>query len=169
MGAVFEIEHVRLKKRLVAKTLHPGLRTRDDFLVRMEIEAQTLARIAHPNIVAVHDLGVTADGIPFFATEKPDLYAVGCVLFELITGQRPFKGPTPRDYMMQHLGQPPARLSETAPKGVPKALDELVASALEKDPAKRPQSALRFASQLHQIRQGSHKVELAQANTTEEM
>lgn len=39
MGAVFEIEHVRLKKRLVAKTMHPGLRARQDFLTRMEIES----------------------------------------------------------------------------------------------------------------------------------
>ncbi len=272
MGAVFEIEHVRLKKRLVAKTLHPGLRTRDDFLTRMETEAQTLARIAHPNIVAVHDLGVTSDGIPFFvmeklegsdlrrllrsrryldlddalmivedilealahahregvvhrdikpeniflarsgtetitkvldfgivkvmddprnltgqrflgtpqyaspeqlrgeaATEKTDLYAVGCVLFELVTGHRPFKGPTPRDYMMQHLSQPAPTLASVAQNAFPKALEEIVASALAKDPAKRPSNALWFASQLHQIRQVAQKIELAQANTTEEM
>lgn len=70
MGAVFEVEHLRLKKRLMAKTMHPGLRARQDFVTRMEVEAQTLARIAHPNIVQVHDLGVTDDGIPFFIMEK---------------------------------------------------------------------------------------------------
>jgi serine/threonine protein kinase len=70
MGAVYEGEHVKLRRRVCIKMIHPGLRGRDDFLQRMEIEAQTLARLDHPGIVKVFDLGVTDDGIPYFVMEK---------------------------------------------------------------------------------------------------
>jgi serine/threonine-protein kinase len=70
MGAVHEVEHVRLEKRYVAKTLHPGMLTRKDLVKRMEREAKILARIAHPNLVDVHDLGVTEDGFPYFVMDK---------------------------------------------------------------------------------------------------
>lgn len=261
-GAVFEIEHRRLRKRLAAKMLHPGLRSRETFLARMDIEAQTLARLSHPNIVDVHDLGVTSDGIPFFVMEKlegsdlrrilrqrgrvsvdealgmvadaldglehahrqgvihrdikpenlfaarvgdhvvtkildfgiaklvdndenltgdhflgtpqyaspellrckpltpkADLYAMGCVLFELVSGRRPFPGPTLRDYAYQHIKRVPPRIAEGL--DVPAELDALVASALSKNPDDRPASAHDFAVELRRFRRDLRKSERA--------
>jgi hypothetical protein len=101
------------------------------------------------------------------ASEKTDIYAAGCVLFELIAGRRPFLGPTTPDIIRQHLEDAPPRLSSLVP--VPERLDALVASALAKDPSERPVTALWFAAQLHQIAQTAEHIELATANTTEEM
>lgn len=98
-------------------------------------------------------------------TEKVDIYAVGCVLFELLSGRRPFAG-TPREVLGMHLHEQPPRVSELV--RVPRALDDLVARALEKDPAARPTSALWFSHQLNQIRRLEAGVELASANTTQE-
>src|SRR5262249_24150471 len=69
MEAVYEVEHARLGKRYIAKTLRARLRSRQDLIARMELEAKTLARISHPNIVEVHHLDVTPSGIRYFIME----------------------------------------------------------------------------------------------------
>lgn len=71
-----------------------------------------------------------------------DLYATGAMLFELVTGQIPFDGPTPVSILMKHVQQPPPRPSESAPEaGIPDALDEVILRALAKEPQDRWQSA----------------------------
>ncbi|MBX3224184.1 MAG: protein kinase [Labilithrix sp.] len=70
MGVVYEIEHVRLKKRYVAKVIHDQIRNDEGAAKRMEREAQVLAGISHPNIVQVHDIGTTQDGVSYFVMEK---------------------------------------------------------------------------------------------------
>jgi serine/threonine-protein kinase len=70
MGVVYEIEHVRLKKRYVAKIIHEQIKEDKGAAKRMEREAQVLAGITHPNIVQVHDVGITADGVSYFVMEK---------------------------------------------------------------------------------------------------
>lgn len=72
MGVVYEIEHVRLRKRYVAKTIHDHIRNEDGALKRMEREAQALAAINHPNVVQVNDFGTTTDGVTYFVMEKLD-------------------------------------------------------------------------------------------------
>lgn len=70
MGVVYEIEHIRLKKRYVAKVIHEQIRHDEGAAKRMEREAQVLAAISHPNIVQVHDVGTTPDGVSYFVMEK---------------------------------------------------------------------------------------------------
>ncbi|MBX3218012.1 MAG: protein kinase [Labilithrix sp.] len=70
MGVVYEIEHVRLKKRYVAKVIHDQIRNDEGAAKRMEREAQVLAGISHPNVVQVHDIGTTQDGVSYFVMEK---------------------------------------------------------------------------------------------------
>ncbi len=70
MGVVYEIEHVRLKKRYVAKVMHESFRNDEAAFKRMEREAQVLAAITHPNVVQVHDFGTTRDGVHYFVMEK---------------------------------------------------------------------------------------------------
>ncbi|MEU6541527.1 protein kinase [Streptomyces sp. NPDC047000] len=76
-------------------------------------------------------LGQRVDG-------RADLYALGCVLFALLTGRPPFTVPGDfRAVMLRHLHAPPPRLSERRP-GLPAELDFLVTRLLSKDPGDRP-------------------------------
>ncbi|MGH9126069.1 MAG: protein kinase domain-containing protein [Acidimicrobiales bacterium] len=72
---------------------------------------------------------------------RADIYALGLVLFELITGRTPFAGPTEMAVAVQHLNDEPPRLRELR-ANVPPALDALVAQMLAKQPEDRPQSAM---------------------------
>src|SRR5439155_12000125 len=71
---------------------------------------------------------------------RADLYSLGVVLFEMISGAPPFVGDTDMATALAHLNERPPRLSSRAPGGPP-ALDRLVADLLAKDPQRRVPSA----------------------------
>ncbi|WP_370950196.1 serine/threonine-protein kinase [Amycolatopsis sp. cg5] len=66
-----------------------------------------------------------------------DLYALGCLLHEMLTGQPLFSGPTAYAVFERHVKERP-----TPVRGVPAGLNALIGGLLEKDPARRPASAL---------------------------
>nr|WP_275939174.1 serine/threonine protein kinase [Polyangium spumosum] len=70
MGDVVEAEHVALGKRVVVKLLQERHASRADYVDRMRIEAQALAKITHPNLVQVTDFGQTAEGRTFLVMER---------------------------------------------------------------------------------------------------
>ncbi len=72
---------------------------------------------------------------------RTDLYSLGVVLFELLAGEVPFKGPTELAVAVQHLNAIPPHVLDLRP-GIPPALDALVDSLLAKRPEDRPRSAL---------------------------
>ena len=67
---------------------------------------------------------------------RSDLYALGCMLYEALTGQVPFSAPTSRETARKHLYQWPPPPSELA-QGVPPALERLVLTLLDKTPSDR--------------------------------
>ena len=71
---------------------------------------------------------------------RADLYALGCVAYEMLTGAAPFAGRPAHQLFAAHLNETPASVA-TARPDVPRALATLVAHCLEKEPARRPQSA----------------------------
>jgi len=81
-----------------------------------------------------------------------DVYALGCLLFELLTGETPFDGSLPQ-LMLAHLEQRAPRVSWVA-AGVPIDLELLILRALAKDPAHRP-SMLELADALADIADAS--------------
>jgi YVTN family beta-propeller protein len=87
---------------------------------------------------------------------RADIYALGCVLFECLTGQVPFARASEAAVIYAHLEEQPARPSELRP-GLPKALDAVVARALAKDRADRWQTGaeLRAAAQRAITRPGA--------------
>jgi serine/threonine-protein kinase len=71
------------------------------------------------------------------ATGASDLYALGVVGHEMLSGKRPFDRGTPIATALSHVNEPPPPL----PDEIPQDLRELIADCLEKDPEKRPANA----------------------------
>ena len=84
---------------------------------------------------------------------RSDVYAAGCVLFELLTGDPPFTGDTPVAVAYQHVREDPRAPSEINPS-VPPALDAVVLKALAKNPANRYQSSAEMRADLIRVRNG---------------
>jgi len=82
---------------------------------------------------------------------RADIYSVGCVAYWLLTGDLVFRGDTPIAVMMHHAHTAPLPVSQRAELPIPPELDRLILSCLEKDPAKRPQSARELSRQLAEI------------------
>lgn len=78
---------------------------------------------------------------------RSDLYALGCVLFEMLTGEPPFTGATPFEIINRHLNEP-VRL----PPSVPAGMGELVRWMMQKDAAQRPASAELVRVKLRRLR-----------------
>ncbi|MGW7444218.1 protein kinase domain-containing protein [Kitasatospora sp. NPDC054795] len=76
------------------------------------------------------------------ATTDPrsDLYALGCLLHEMLAGEEPFRAPTALGVLRRHVDEPPVPLRELRPD-VPQPLEQLVLDLLAKRPADRPADA----------------------------
>ena len=92
-----------------------------------------------------------AKGAP--VTPASDIYSVGIVLYEMLTGSVPFTGDTPLEIAMKHLSATPEPPSEERPD-VPHELDSIVLRALAKDPADRYQSAEEMDADLARAARG---------------
>jgi serine/threonine-protein kinase len=82
---------------------------------------------------------------------RADIYSVGCVAYWLLTGELVFRGDTPIAVMMHHAHTPPVPVSERTELPIPPELDRLILACLEKDPAKRPQSARELSRRLADV------------------
>jgi serine/threonine protein kinase len=72
---------------------------------------------------------------------RADVYALGCVAYFLLTGQLVFEADTSIKMLLQHVQTQPIPPSARTELPIPRELDDLVLSCLEKDPDKRPQDA----------------------------
>jgi serine/threonine-protein kinase len=93
-----------------------------------------------------------AKGAPVDQTS--DLYSVGVVLYELLTGVVPFSGDTPVEIAMKHLSSAPEAPSAKRAE-IPRDLDLVVLRALAKDPADRYQSAEEMDADLARVARGA--------------
>jgi tetratricopeptide (TPR) repeat protein/tRNA A-37 threonylcarbamoyl transferase component Bud32 len=252
MGVVYKARQQNLKRIVALKMILAGSHASPEARVRFLHEAETIARLKHPNVVQVFDFG-THEGKPYFSLEyleggslarklrgepqapmqaarlletlaravqaahaqgivhrdlKPanvllsadgapkitdfglakqgdsgmtatgavlgtpsymapeqaegktrdvgpaaDVYALGAILYELLTGRPPFKGGTPVDTLQQVVADEPVPPSRLQPK-VPRDLETIGLKCLQKDPAKRYASALELAEDLHRFQSG---------------
>jgi serine/threonine-protein kinase len=257
-GAVYEAEHVELGRQVAIKVLAPEHATATDAIDRFRREARAVARLAHPNIVALYDFGRSLDGRVYLVMErlvgetldqqlarkpkadwraclriaiavthaleaahgaslvhrdlKPanlfvtkagpiklldfgvamaladttfeksagakqtrgfaifgtpeymapeqcsgdlvdgrcDLYALGCVLYELSTGRKPFEGASGVLVMSKQIRESIVAPRVRAPE-IPKGLDQLILRALAKRPADRFENAAKMREAMQQL------------------
>jgi serine/threonine-protein kinase len=247
MAAVWAGTDTRLDRPVAVKVLDAAAQVDPVMLERLDREARSVARLAHPNIVSVYDIG-TEHGLPYLVMElvegenlqqrladgpldvrqavgiatqvcdaltaahqagvvhrdiKPDnilltrtgtvklcdfgiarlqqatrvrvtdhatavgtseymapeqaaggpvdartdLYALGCLLYAMLSGAPPFTGDNPMHVLWQHMHQTPAPVVSHRP-AVPGYLDTLVGRLLAKDPTNRPATAGEVGAQL---------------------
>jgi WD40 repeat protein len=254
MGVVYKARQVSLNRLVALKMILAGGHAADEDLARFRTEAEAVARLQHPNIVQIYEVG-EQNGLPYFSLEfcggdslaaqvngtplpphqaarlvqtlaravhaahergivhrdlKPanvlltsdgtpkitdfglarklddpagqtasgaivgtpsymapeqaggqrgqigpatDVYALGAILYELLTGRPPFKGATPLDTVLQVLSDdpvPPARLQSK----VPRDLETICLKCLDKDPHRRYAGALALAEDLRRFLDG---------------
>jgi hypothetical protein len=253
MGVVYKARQVGLNRLVALKMILAGGHASAGELDRFRTEGKAVARLQHPNVVAIHEVG-EQNGLPYFSLEyceggslaarlhgtpwepakaaalvetlalamqaahergiihrdlKPanillaedgtpkitdfglakqldsaagrtatgailgtpsymapeqaagakeigpaaDVYALGAVLYELLTGRPPFRAGTDFDTMMQVLERepvPPTRLNPS----VPRDLETICLRCLEKEPARRYDSAVALAEELGRFRAG---------------
>lgn len=119
-----------------------------------------IARAADPYATAdrLTQTGFIVGTPPYMAPEQArgfpepgsDLYALGCLLFELLTGRLPFLAPDTVGYLSAHLTQEAPAPSSVSP-GIPPAWDDLVLTLLRKEPGQRYRSAADAARALRRL------------------
>jgi eukaryotic-like serine/threonine-protein kinase len=77
---------------------------------------------------------------------RSDIFALGCVLYEMLAGEPPFKGPNPQATLMRRFMGPPRPLRPMVP--IPEHVEAAIVRALAKDPAERYATAVEFGDAL---------------------
>jgi eukaryotic-like serine/threonine-protein kinase len=109
-----------------------------------------IAAVAEIEATRLTRTGQQIGSAPYMAPEQiqeghgisaqTDLYSLGCVLYEMLTGRPPFPGPGPFDLHLQHVSVTPDPVERWCPD-VPRGISDLLRRLLAKDPSDRPGTA----------------------------
>ncbi len=174
---ICEALHAAHRKGIVHRDLKPanilitrqGIKLLDFGLAKLADAAGTPAGAGEQATVAALTGVHTVVGTPqYMAPEqiearqvdaRTDIFAFGCVLYELLTGQRAFDGKTASSVMAAVLATEPKPIEQLLPL-TPPALDRIVSRCLAKDPEDRWQSARDVAAELTWVSKGGSSVGL---------
>jgi serine/threonine protein kinase len=143
------VVHRDLKPSNIMVTLDGKVKL-TDFGIAKDLDATTLTAPGRTLGTAAYMAPEQIRGTPE-VSHKTDLYALGIVLYQMLTGQTAFSGASAVVLMHCHLNQPPPRPSAKVPE-IPKALDDLVVKLMAKAPADRPRDAAATAIALAELR-----------------
>lgn len=115
-----------------------------DFGLARAVSANTATGAALLGTIAYLSPELVTRGV---ADARSDIYAVGIMMYEMLTGEQPYKGEQPMQIAYQHANDSVPTPSSKNPK-IPAELDELVLWATERDPEKRPRDARVMLDQL---------------------
>jgi serine/threonine protein kinase len=131
-----------------------------DFGIAKDLDATALTATGRTLGTAAYMAPEQIRGTPEIS-HKTDLYALGIVFYQMLTGQAPFEGASAVQLMHSHLNgaipRPSNKLSE-----IPKALDNLVVQLMAKEPAQRPWDAAAVSVSLQAIREKAERGESVQ-------
>ena len=117
---------------------------------RIKILDFGVAKLAEPKEVGVNTHSQMMLGTPKYMSpeqarsaravdQRTDIYTLGCMLYEMVTGQAPYEGPGAIDMIIQHTTAPIPSPREIV-HGLPESVDKLIRKMLEKEPEDRPES-----------------------------
>ena len=154
--------------------IHRDIKPSNIVLVDAEVDGAWHPKVVDFGIAKIEDgdgLGLTRTGevfgTPLYMSpeqcsgfrvdNKSDVYSLGCVIFEALTGAPPFRGNSALETMLQHQTRPPLSLTE-ASLGLefPAGLNDVVLKMLAKDPKDRYDSCLDVVEDLRRLRHGEH-------------
>src|SRR4051812_25286678 len=121
-----------------------------DFGIAKDLDATALTAPGRTLGTAAYMAPEQIRGTPE-VSHKTDLYSLGIVLYQMLTGQPTFSGASAVVLMHCHLNQPPPRASSKVPE-IPKALDELIVKLMAKAPSDRPWDAAAASLTLTELR-----------------
>jgi serine/threonine protein kinase len=134
----------RGRERDVARVLDFGIaKLRDDTRATQMQMTQQGDMLGTPQYMAPEQIRAEAiDG-------RTDIYALGCLLYEMVTGRLPHEATTVLALLSKHLIEHPLPPSQRRPElGLPAALDHLILGAMAKDPRSRPPTMEAFSEQI---------------------
>ncbi|HSN27961.1 MAG TPA: protein kinase [Kofleriaceae bacterium] len=134
----------RGRQRDVVRVLDFGIaKLRDDSRATQQAMTQAGDMLGTPQYMAPEQIrGDAVDG-------RCDIYALGCMIYEMVTARLPFEAPSIMAMLSKHLMEAPVAPSQRRPDlGLPPAIDPLVLAAMAKDPAQRPATMEAYGEQL---------------------
>lgn len=151
--------------------IHRDLKPANIFLARRQGSAERATILDFglaKNVGAIEDVRLTATGAglgtPLYMSPeqargsdvdlRTDVYALGCILYEMLTGSPPFEGPSLTAVIARILTDPPPFVSHNARRAVPPAIDDVVRTALAKAPEQRYASAQALVDAVHRAELG---------------
>jgi len=137
----------RGRNKDVVRVLDFGIaKLRDDNRATQQAMTQAGDMLGTPQYMAPEQIrGEAIDG-------RTDIYALGCMIYEMVTARLPYEAPTIMAMLSKHLLENPVPPSQRRPDlAIPPSIDQLVLGAMAKDPAARPATMEQFAEYLQAL------------------
>ncbi len=134
----------RGRERDIVRVLDFGIaKLRDEGRATQQAMTQAGDMLGTPQYMAPEQIrGEQIDG-------RTDIYALGCMIYEMVTARMPFEGPTIMALLSKHLTETAQPPSQRRPElGIPPAIDQLVMTAISKDRNARPPTMETFGEQI---------------------